>query len=160
MLHIKLAQFAVRCALPPRRSESPVCATVNKPSCVLHLLGWFIGSHGFSSFSTKAQILGLTLYILVCRKSAVVDLDNSYFLQSWKYFVAYNILLSNVKLREKSELRKKVEREQRDWGNERGKWMKNSCLMFVLYHLWALTTLPLTIKIFGKKLLIPGLRRF
>ena len=31
----KLAQFAVRCALPPRRSESPVCATDNKPSCVL-----------------------------------------------------------------------------------------------------------------------------
>ena len=27
----KLAQFAVRCALPPRRSESPVCATDNKP---------------------------------------------------------------------------------------------------------------------------------
>ena len=43
----KLAQFAVRCALPPRRSESPVCSTDNIPSCVLHLLGWFIGSRGF-----------------------------------------------------------------------------------------------------------------
>ena len=30
-----LAQFAVRCALPPRRSESPGCAADNKPSCVL-----------------------------------------------------------------------------------------------------------------------------
>ena len=45
----KLAHFAVPCALPPRRSESPVCATDNKPSCMLHLLGWFIGSRGFSS---------------------------------------------------------------------------------------------------------------
>ena len=49
----KLAQFAVRCALPPRRSESPVCATDNKPSCVLHLLGWVIGSHGFSSLEQR-----------------------------------------------------------------------------------------------------------
>ena len=51
----KLAQFAVRCALPPRRSESPVCATDNKPSCVLHLLGWFIGSRGFSSLERRPE---------------------------------------------------------------------------------------------------------
>ena len=50
-----LAQFAVRCALPPRRSESPVCATVNKPSCMLHLLGWFIGSRGFSSLERRPK---------------------------------------------------------------------------------------------------------
>ena len=56
MLHIKLAQFAVRCALPPRRSESPVCANDNKPSCVLHLLGWFIGSRGFSSLERRPEI--------------------------------------------------------------------------------------------------------
>ena len=49
----KLAQFAVRCALPPRRSESPVCTTDNKPSRVLHLLGWFIGSRGFSSLEQR-----------------------------------------------------------------------------------------------------------
>ena len=55
MLHIKLAQFAVRCALPPRRSESPVCAPDNKPSCVLHLLGWFIGSCGFSSLERRPE---------------------------------------------------------------------------------------------------------
>ena len=55
MLHIKLAQFAVRCALPHRRSESPVCATDNKPSCVLHLLGWFIGSRGFSSLERRPE---------------------------------------------------------------------------------------------------------
>ena len=51
----KLAQFAVRGALPPRRSESPVCATNNKPSCVLHLLGWFIGSRGFSSLERRPE---------------------------------------------------------------------------------------------------------
>ena len=51
----KLAQFAVRCALPPRRSESPVCATDNKPSCVLHLLGWFIGLRGFSSLEQRPE---------------------------------------------------------------------------------------------------------
>ena len=51
----KLAQFAVRGALPPRRSESPGCAADNKPSCVLHLLGWFIGSHGFSSLEQRPE---------------------------------------------------------------------------------------------------------
>ena len=51
----KLAQFAVRCALPPRRSESPVCATDNKPSCLLHLLGWFTGSCGFSSLERRPE---------------------------------------------------------------------------------------------------------
>ena len=51
----KLAQLAVRCALPPRRSESPVCATDNKPSCVLHLLDWFIGSRGFSSLERRPE---------------------------------------------------------------------------------------------------------
>ena len=55
MLHIKLAQFAVLCALPPRRSESLVCANDNKPSCVLHLLGWFIGSRGFSSLERRPE---------------------------------------------------------------------------------------------------------
>ena len=51
----KLAQFAVRGALPPRRSESPICATDNKLSCVLHLLGWFIGSRGFSSLERRPK---------------------------------------------------------------------------------------------------------
>ena len=51
----KLAQFAVRGALPPRRSESPGCAADNKPSCVLHLLGWFIGSRGFSSLEQRPE---------------------------------------------------------------------------------------------------------
>ena len=55
MLHIKLVQFAVRCALPPRRSESPVCTNDNKPSCVLHLLDWFIGSRGFSSLERRPE---------------------------------------------------------------------------------------------------------
>ena len=51
----KLAQFAVRGALPHRRSESPVCTTDNKPSWVLHLLGWFIGSCGFSSLERRPE---------------------------------------------------------------------------------------------------------
>ena len=51
----KLAQFAVRGGLPPRRSESPVCATDNKPSCVLHLLGLFIGSCSFSSLEQRPE---------------------------------------------------------------------------------------------------------
>ena len=57
----KLAQFTVRCALPPRRSESPVCATDNKPSCVLHLLGWFIGSRGFPSLERRPEFWVLHL---------------------------------------------------------------------------------------------------
>ena len=60
----KLAQFAVRGALPPRRSESPVCATDNKPSCVLHLLGWFIGSRGFSSLERRPEF-----WVLQCPMS-------------------------------------------------------------------------------------------
>ena len=51
----KLAQFAVWGALPPRRSESPVCATDNKPSCVLHLLDWFKESRGFSSLERRPE---------------------------------------------------------------------------------------------------------
>ena len=51
----KLAQLAVRGALPPRRSESPGCAADNKPSCVLHLLGSFIGSRGFSFLERRPE---------------------------------------------------------------------------------------------------------
>ena len=45
--------FRVLC-LPGDQSH-PVCATVNKPSCVLHLLGWFIGSRGFSSLEWRPE---------------------------------------------------------------------------------------------------------
>ena len=62
----KLAQFAVRCALPPRRSESPVCATDNKPSCVLRLLGWFIGSRGFSSLERRPEFWVLQYDVRKC----------------------------------------------------------------------------------------------
>ena len=69
MLHIKLAQFAVRCALPPRRSESPVCAkTINPLACCIcwaGLLGravfppWNKGQN--SGSYTKSLQLCLTL---------------------------------------------------------------------------------------------------
>ena len=35
--------------------QSPVCAADNKPSCTLHLLGWFIGSRGFSSLEGRPE---------------------------------------------------------------------------------------------------------
>ena len=71
MLHIKLAQFAVRCALPPRISESPVCANDNKPSCVLQLLDWFIGSRGFSSLERRPKfwVLQHKKGVTLCSKS-------------------------------------------------------------------------------------------
>ena len=65
MLLIKLAQFAVRCALPPRRSESPVWANDNKPSCVLHLLGWFIGSRGYSSLERRPEFWVLHIELMM-----------------------------------------------------------------------------------------------
>ena len=52
--------FGVLC-LPG--DQSPVCTTVNKPSCVLHLLGWFIGSRGFSSFERRPELWVLQGYI-------------------------------------------------------------------------------------------------
>ena len=39
----------------PGDQSHPVCATVNKPSCVLHLLGWCIGSRGFSSLEQRPE---------------------------------------------------------------------------------------------------------
>ena len=45
--------FGVLC-LPGDQSHL-VCTTVNKPSCVLHLLGWFIGSRGFSSLERRPE---------------------------------------------------------------------------------------------------------
>ena len=68
----KLAQFAVRCALPPRRSESPGCAADNKPSCVLHLLGSFIGSRGFSFLEQRPEFWVLQTHIS-CSPTSQVD---------------------------------------------------------------------------------------
>ena len=47
--------FGVLCF--PGDQSHPVCTTVNKPSCVLHLLGWLIGSRGFSTL--KRRVLQL-----------------------------------------------------------------------------------------------------
>ena len=62
----KLAQFAARCALPPRRSESLVCATDNKPSCVLHLLGWFI-------LGLTVVQLELLLFNVNCQDTYIIE---------------------------------------------------------------------------------------
>ena len=45
--------FGVLC-LPGDQSH-PFCATDNKPSCMLHLLGSFIGSGGFSSLERRPE---------------------------------------------------------------------------------------------------------
>ena len=61
-LHIKSLPnllFGVLC-LPGDQSH-PVCATDNKPSCVLHLLGWCIGSRGFSSLEQRPEFSVLQL---------------------------------------------------------------------------------------------------
>ena len=39
----------------------PVCATKNKPSCLLHLLDWFIGSCGFSTLERRPEFWVLHL---------------------------------------------------------------------------------------------------
>ena len=102
----KLAQFAVRCALPPRRSESPVCATDNKPSCVLHLLGWFIGSRGFSSLERRPEFwvlqnhyififssqkyTTLSLYVFISSLyAAIVKISSIFIVCSFKVIFAY-----------------------------------------------------------------------
>ena len=62
----KLAQFAVRGALPPRRSESP--------SCVLHLLGSFIGSRSFSSLEQRPEF-----WVLQCVFKKIEIIEKGYF---------------------------------------------------------------------------------
>ena len=55
-LHIKSLPnllFGVICL--PGDQGHPVCATDNKPSCVLHLLDWFIGSRGFPSLERRPE---------------------------------------------------------------------------------------------------------
>ena len=89
----KLAQFAVQGALPPRRSESPVCSTDNNPSCVLHLLGWFIGSRGFSSLERRPEFWVLHINIPTCKQkrldqtiSKILSKNNSFQLKFYNFF--------------------------------------------------------------------------
>ena len=77
----KLAQLAVRGALPPRRSESPGCAADNKPSCVLHLLGSFIGSRGFSSLEQRPEfwVLQHQMFLLIlCKLQSSVESEKAF----------------------------------------------------------------------------------
>ena len=57
--------FRVLC-LPGDQSH-PVCATDNKPSCVLHLLDWFIGSRGIPSLEQRPEFWVLHKRLLVSR---------------------------------------------------------------------------------------------
>ena len=67
--------FGVLC-LPGDQSH-PVCATVNKPSCVLHLLDWFIGSRGFSSLERRPEFWVLQQeYTEELYKKDLYDPDN------------------------------------------------------------------------------------
>ena len=45
--------FSVLCLTGDQ--SHPVCTTINKPSCVLHLLDWLIGSRGFSSLERRPE---------------------------------------------------------------------------------------------------------
>ena len=60
----KLAQFGFGVLCLPGDQSHPVCATVNKPSFVLHLLYWLIGSRGFSSLERRPEFWVLHYYLL------------------------------------------------------------------------------------------------
>ena len=55
--------FRVLC-LPGDQSH-PVCATINKPSCVLHLLDWLIGSRGFFSLERRPEFGVLQFQVFI-----------------------------------------------------------------------------------------------
>ena len=63
--------FGVLC-LPGDQSH-PVCETDNKPSRVLHLLGWFIGSRGFSSLERRPEFWVLHYHCCVGALSCAVS---------------------------------------------------------------------------------------
>ena len=63
--------FGVLCL--PGDQRHPVCATDNKPSCVLHLLGWFIGSRGFSSLERRPEFWVLQGQVTIVIISYKVD---------------------------------------------------------------------------------------
>ena len=56
----KLAQFAVRCALPPRRSESPGLRNCQKTLLRIASAELVYWVERFFLLGTKARILGLT----------------------------------------------------------------------------------------------------
>ena len=70
--------FGVLC-LPGDQSH-PVCATDNKPSCALHLLGWFIGSRGFSCLERRPEFW--VLQCLVVKNSSAKAGDTEMCVQS------------------------------------------------------------------------------
>ena len=84
-LHIKSLPnllFGVLC-LPG--DQSPVCATDNKRSCVLHLLGWFIGLRGFSSLERRPEFWVLQYFVLWKKKKKLQKRP----LDSWTLWGGY-----------------------------------------------------------------------
>ena len=85
----KLAQFALRCALPPRRSESPVCATDNKTLLRIASAGLVYWVAWFFLLGTKARILGLT----VEARSITLELNSLTFSSTFPCVYIFNFLL-------------------------------------------------------------------
>ena len=83
--------FGVLC-LPGDQSH-PVCATDNKPSCMLHLLGWFIGSCGFSSLERRPEFWVLQGKILLY---VDVSLRNSAEFRSWSKRIVKTHLMKHL----------------------------------------------------------------
>ena len=144
----KLAQFAVRCALPPRRSESPVCATDNKPSacciCWAGLLGravfppWNEGPN-FGSYILDSiyEWYHTVLAFLCLRKSYLKTLS----------FLKINIL------RKTEMLSHQRGKDQKTFPISLYKLMRNSIISFPLkgsLHLcfWILPFFPLKERLF------------
>ena len=88
--------FGVLCL--PRDQSHPVCATVNKPSWVLHLLDWFIGSRGFSSLERRPEFWVLQEYMLPhqFREDAPYQLRSSYRMRMMPLSLGNMVLLKEV----------------------------------------------------------------
>ena len=99
--------FRVLC-LPGDQSH-PVCATINKPSCVLHLLDWLIGSRGFFSLERRPEfwVLQFKVFIKVIQFHIYIQLYIYIYTFNFIYilfftffsFIGYHKILSIVPCR-------------------------------------------------------------
>ena len=86
--------FGMLC-LPGDQSH-PVCATDNKPSCVLHLLGWFIGSRGFSSLERRSEFGVLHCMVFQKKKKLQILLQGHGYQQGALCLSGHWLLSANV----------------------------------------------------------------